>query len=542
MQHPTSGMKISIGRAEQRDLKEHYEDVAAATLGAIFRWKWLIFRLVVLALVVAGLLAYHLPRTYLAEAIVHSELTVPANLRTTAKTLATLEGATLVASEAEFIRSRAMARRVASRLNMDEDKKYKTIGIISSIKSIVQTETYLVKPLEKAVDHLIRNLSVKSDRKSYNINIAISWDDPLRAAEIANTFVTEYIKAKRLQRLNKTVEAARSNFERTSSRYGPKHPAMVRADRDLKIAKAASRTDMNYGAVGSVAPSKGEGVTLAEPRFSPTGPNLMFLVALATALAVTIGTTLAIWLERRNTGFRSPNDAHSYTGLKCIGVLPKIDKEAGKNFSTEAREALRSIGIEARLSCSGGPKVVMITSTTSHELTEDIATGLVSALSGEDNHTLIIARKSQFKDSESWGKISKIWRGSGKKMPTRLDVLLADRSKMLAYFNAEKTSPLVQIELTEAFGCGAFDTALDAWDNFLSTAREHFDHVVVVTPPVFVYANAMLIARSADLIIYVAKWRGTPRRMVQAGVHRLSISEGNELRIALTDVDYRRLT
>lgn len=525
-------MKISIGRAEQRDLKEHYEDVAAATLGAIFRWKWLIFRLVVLALVVAGLLAYLLPRTYLAEAIVHSdvhsELTVPANLQTTAKTLATLEGATLVASEAEFIRSRAMARRVASRLNMDEDKKYKTIGIISSIKSIVQTETYLEKPLEKAVDHLIRNLSVKSDKKSYNINIAISWDDPLRAAEIANTFVTEYIKAKRLQRLNKTVEAARSNFERTSSRYGPKHPAMVRADRDLKIAKAASRTDMNYGAVGSVAPSKSEGVTLAEPRFSPTKPNILVLVALAMMSAVSSGVGLAIWLERRNTGFRSVDDAQSYTGLTCIGELPKMHETA----SSEIDEALRFIGIETRLIGAGAPKVVMITSSNPGELTAVITRGLVSALSSAEKRMLIIAPRSQFGEA---GR-----RSGSKQQPERacLDELLTDSAKLRAFFDAPRTTPtVVELEPRRASTRLGINTFIKSWHDFLSTAREEFDIVVIVTPPVFNFPEALVIARQVDLTLYVVKCRSTPRRIVQSGLLQLNRAEKNDVRLVFTEVD-----
>src|SRR5262245_25374622 len=115
--------QLTFDHLEPFNLREHYEDVAANTLRSIARHVTLITPLIVIALALAGLLVSQLPRRYSAEALVQPDL-FRGEEDSKYTPLASIDGASLVSGEAQYIRSPSMVRIVVKRLGLDGDPEY----------------------------------------------------------------------------------------------------------------------------------------------------------------------------------------------------------------------------------------------------------------------------------------------------------------------------------------------------------------------------------------------------------------------------------
>jgi capsular exopolysaccharide synthesis family protein len=75
------------------------------------------------------------------------------------------------------------------------------------------------------------------------------------------------------------------------------------------------------------------------------------------------------------------------------------------------------------------------------------------------------------------------------------------------------------------------------FDAVLASLREQFDYVILDTAPILPVADTRILARKADYVALLIRWRKTPKRAVQAAV---DILEGARVEIngaALTQVD-----
>jgi Mrp family chromosome partitioning ATPase len=64
-----------------------------------------------------------------------------------------------------------------------------------------------------------------------------------------------------------------------------------------------------------------------------------------------------------------------------------------------------------------------------------------------------------------------------------------------------------------------------------------YDAIVIDTPPVLVVADASVLARVADSVLYVVQWARTPRETVMAGLRRLRMVSDAAVKLVLSKVD-----
>jgi uncharacterized protein involved in exopolysaccharide biosynthesis len=319
--------QFKIDHLEHSNLRAHYEDVAANTLLSIVRHKLLIASLVIMALVLAGLLIPQLPRKYAAEALVHPDLfSREAGAKSTP--LASIEGVSLVASEARLIRADAMVRTVVKRLGLDRDPEFaaptspvsqkvhaivKRLGLdgdpefaaptspvsqaVDRVWAAILPETQMPSPLERATASVRKKLTVTNDTRSYLISISFTAASPETAAKVANALAVEYLRGKTMQRLADAATAAHREFAQRSAIYGEKHPSVVRAYAELEVARArleaaANRPDLTESEIVA-----SEGIALAVPNPTPSSPKGLVILGLAFVSALVSGLGLAVWLE-----------------------------------------------------------------------------------------------------------------------------------------------------------------------------------------------------------------------------------------------------
>ena len=124
----------------QRGLSSFYEAVAFDTLRALWRDRLLILSFVGVGLLLALVASFLAERRYTAEALIHLDFgREDIAARTKGPPSASMDAAVLVESEARLIRSHGMARRVATRLKLDENLSYTSRGLVTRLPSVVNS-------------------------------------------------------------------------------------------------------------------------------------------------------------------------------------------------------------------------------------------------------------------------------------------------------------------------------------------------------------------------------------------------------------------
>jgi uncharacterized protein involved in exopolysaccharide biosynthesis len=293
--------QLTFGQIESSNLRRHYENVAANTLGAIARHVRLIATLVVIALALASLLVSQLPRRYSAEALVQPDL-FHGEDGTKYTPMASIDGAALVSSEAQYIRSPSMVRSVIKRLGLDGDPEFVTPGsdfLQGWARSAFFPETVVSLPLERAAARVTRRLTVTNLVRSYLISVSFTADSPEKAAKVANAFAFEYVRAKTIQRLVEAVTTASHELVRQSGVYGEKHPRILQIKTELETARSRLQAAVSEPEGTAEKAPPGSTIMLAEPTPTPSSPKGVMIFGLAFLFALISGIVLALWLESR---------------------------------------------------------------------------------------------------------------------------------------------------------------------------------------------------------------------------------------------------
>ncbi|MFC7556177.1 hypothetical protein ACFQU7_34015 [Pseudoroseomonas wenyumeiae] len=82
--------------------------------------------------------------------------------------------------------------------------------------------------------------------------------------------------------------------------------------------------------------------------------------------------------------------------------------------------------------------------------------------------------------------------------------------------------------------------AISTLEAKLEEARKSFDLIILEGAPVMLVADSLVLGRQADVVIHVARWAHTRRRVVEAALRRMSENSLVVDGVVLTRVDLRR--
>jgi Mrp family chromosome partitioning ATPase len=106
------------------------------------------------------------------------------------------------------------------------------------------------------------------------------------------------------------------------------------------------------------------------------------------------------------------------------------------------------------------------------------------------------------------------------------EVILKDEHSKLSYLPLS-VNPVTNEDI---FGNTTFD-------DLLETLRKQYDYVILDTAPVLPVADTRILARKADFVMLLVRWRKTPTRAAQAAVDILDSARVKISGSALTQVD-----
>ena len=74
----------------------------------------------------------------------------------------------------------------------------------------------------------------------------------------------------------------------------------------------------------------------------------------------------------------------------------------------------------------------------------------------------------------------------------------------------------------------------------LNMLQEHFDHIVIDSPPVVGIADALILGKAVEATVLVIQAEGAATRIIQAALQRLLISQSRVLGAVVTKVNFGR--
>jgi capsular exopolysaccharide synthesis family protein len=276
-------------------------------------------------------------------------------------------------------------------------------------------------------------------------------------------------------------------------------------------------------------------VDAAETPRRPASPNAPTNLLLGFFGGLTLSLGLTFFFEYLDNRIKTPEEVKAHLGLPFLGMVPALFGHDGsdplmnngvpQNFS----EAFRAIRTNVLFSSTeDGPKTLVVTSTAPGEGKTLVATNLAISLAQASLRVLIVdadMRKPRVHgvfDQPQEPGLSNVLVGNAKASEsvrsTNVPGLWALSAGMLPPNPAE------------LLGSKRFK-------EFVTTLGQHFDWVIIDTPPVMAVTDSVIAGNVVQGIVFVLGAEMTSRHTAQRAVEQLANSKGKFVGAILNRVD-----
>ena len=271
----------------------------------------------------------------------------------------------------------------------------------------------------------------------------------------------------------------------------------------------------------------------------PVSPRKLLNLLLAVFGGGIFAVGLAFFFEYLDNRVKSPDEIKRYLGLPFLGLVPVLDgtesaEDALLHTDVPAgfAEAFRGIRTNVLFSSAvEGGRSVVVTSTGPSEGKTLVATNLAVALAQAGQRVLLVdadmrkPRVHQVFHVESVPGLSNILVGTAKASDAVRPGPVANLWLLLSGVTPPNPAELL---------------ASRRFKDFVSTLEQHFDWVVVDTPPVMAVTDATVVAHVAQGVIYVVRCEHTNKRTALTALEQLDSAKVKFLGGILNRVDVQR--
>lgn len=286
----------------------------------------------------------------------------------------------------------------------------------------------------------------------------------------------------------------------------------------------------------------------ALPSGGPYTPNIKNIIKTSFGLGLAVFAAVAIGLSFIDDRVKSAWDIEGFIGANLLGIIPELgdvpDAEkhslVNSNKTSPGSEAFLSvysaIKIQSKLDF---PKSVLVTSTIPGEGKTMISCNVAASFARHGKRVLLIdcdmrrpMLHRHFKMTNEVGLIA--WFEAGAKIPedpftdATLGLTKVDENLYLLRSGGRSKSPTELLE-TPVFG------------QFLEAMKQHFDLVMVDSPPMGAVTDALLISDRTDEVIYVCRFNRAYRKHIRLYIKQLRESKNELLGIVLNGLSARRI-
>lgn len=271
----------------------------------------------------------------------------------------------------------------------------------------------------------------------------------------------------------------------------------------------------------------------------PVRPARTPLLALALLASLLLGAVAAIQRERSRMVLKTSDDVERLLDVPLLTAMPVVPASTVKGLA-HARAMLREPGYgeSVRTAVTG---VQLALADVEHPVV-----AITSSVPGEGKSTFAVAFALEQSRTRRVLLIdADLRRPSVVEMLGMPDRLPGVRELVRGQTVGEciHRIPETQLDVLPATRRSKNPLDLLAHPRFPQVLRElrrYYDLIVIDTPPVELFSDALLVARQADGVAYVARASDTPVAMVERGLARLRGADVNVLGVVMNAHDFTR--
>ncbi len=272
------------------------------------------------------------------------------------------------------------------------------------------------------------------------------------------------------------------------------------------------------GVAGGVGVNNVAVVDTADVPEKPSSPRMLLNLAASLLAGLFIGAALALVLEQIDEAIADPTEIERRLGLPLLGSVPKVEGETPRDALLDRKSDLVDayLAVQTNLGFTtehGVPRSFAVTSTRPAEGKSTTALALATMLSRAQRRVILVDGDMR---SPSVHQLGGVDHDRG------LSNFLAgdDRIETLTFpmtdlgFTAMSAGPIPPNAAELLTG--------NRLSLLLQRLLEHYDHVVIDSPPVMGLADAPLIASRVEGVIYTVESHGIRSSLVRTALGRLA--------------------
>ncbi len=381
------------------------------------------------------------------------------------------------------------------------DRHPEMIKIGSAIQS---TEAKLKNEINKVVD------SVRSEYES------------ARAQEISLAGALETQKGEALSLNRKGIEYSVLHREAESNR---------------QIYESLMQRTKETGISGEFKASTIRVVDAAEVPKSPFLPRRQRDVSLAGLTGVLLAVGLVFFFEYLDNRIKTPQELRATLNVPFLGMVPSVPDQhqalITEGVPANFAESIRSIRTNVLFSSAEeGAHIVVVTSAGPGEGKSVVSSNLAVSLAQAGQRVLVIdadmrrPRVHEIFDLPQEPGLSNLLVGDCK--PSE-----AVRKWSTVPGLCVLPAGMIPPNPAELLGSQRFE-------EYISTLGEHFDWVLIDSPPVLAVADAAVVANGASGVVFVVGADQTSRQAAREAIHQLQSAHARVIGAVLNRVDLER--
>jgi capsular exopolysaccharide synthesis family protein len=358
-------------------------------------------------------------------------------------------------------------------------------------------------PAVKAKQEELAGINRQLQQVAANIRSSIKADyDAARDSEKQLTGEVDRLKGATLSEQDSNVQYGLLAREVDTNRQV--YDGLLQRYKDLNASSGISLSNVSI-------------IDTADPPAAPSSPSLVKNLAIALLIALALVAATLFLKDQFDDSIRVPEDIEGKLGLALLGIVPRtqgIEPEAAmvdpKSPIAEAYNSLRGSLLYA--TTEGLPQVMLVTSAQSAEgkSTISYALGLGFARLGK---TVVVFDADLRRPS--------LHRRIGYDNQRGLSTLLTSQDTLASVARA---SELPNLALVPSGPLPLSPTELISsprLEQILQEAAQHFDVVLIDSPPILGLADAPMIAALADGVIFVVEADRSRRGALKMALRRL---------------------
>jgi polysaccharide biosynthesis transport protein len=276
-------------------------------------------------------------------------------------------------------------------------------------------------------------------------------------------------------------------------------------------------------------------VSPASPAHAPTYPPKALIAMLGIAGGLMAGVTIALLREGGDHTFRRADQIEAATGLPVMAMVPQVSgrgqpaMQVLRQPTSAYSEALRRLHIGVELSeAANSPRTILISSATPSEGKSVMVASLGRLLASNGKRVLLI-------DCD-WRspRLHQIFRCSNR---DGLASLLVDKESALE--NTIHHDALSGVDVMPAglwSPRSAHLLSSDRMRQLLEALEQHYEFIVLDTPPALVTADVLALSRLVEKVVFVVRWGHTRQEAVLEALKQIIDAQGDIAGVVMSRV------